>query len=71
LTARTAGRTAAGNLWRKVSKYLAVARMGLATAIAYRGEYFLRSLTLVLILFVLATPKAITPRAAASPSAYA
>jgi ABC-2 type transport system permease protein len=37
-----------------MSKYLAVARMGLATAVAYRGEYFLRSLSLVLILFVFA-----------------
>lgn len=36
----------------RVAKYLAVSRIGLATAVAYRGEYLLRSLTLVLILYV-------------------
>jgi len=38
-----------------VAKYLAVARMGFATAIAYRGEYLLRMLMLALILYVFAT----------------
>lgn len=38
----------------KAVKYLAIGRMGLATVIAYRGEYLLRSLTLVLIMYVFA-----------------
>ncbi len=37
---------------RKLAKYLAVGRVGFSTAIAYRGEYLLRCLTLVLVLYV-------------------
>lgn len=36
----------------KLGKYLAVGRMGFATAVAYRGEYLMRSVMLVLILYV-------------------
>jgi ABC-2 type transport system permease protein len=39
---------------RRIRKYLAVARMGFRTATAYRGEYVLRSMFLVLILYVFA-----------------
>jgi len=41
-----------GSPLRRVRKYFAVARMGFATATAYRKEYMLRSVFLVLILYV-------------------
>lgn len=44
--------SAAATAPRKAAKYLAVARVGFATAVAYRGEYLLRCITLVLILYV-------------------
>ena len=37
---------------RCVAKYLAIGRTGFATAVAYRGEYLLRSVMLMLILYV-------------------
>jgi ABC-2 type transport system permease protein len=36
----------------RAGKYLAVARMALATGIAYRGDYFFRSIFLVVVMFV-------------------
>ena len=39
---------------RQIVKYLAVGRMGFATAVAYRGEHLLRTAFLVLILYAFA-----------------
>jgi ABC-2 type transport system permease protein len=43
-----ARRSASGS----IAKYLAIGRTGFATAVAYRGEYLLRSVMLLLILYV-------------------